>query len=164
MHTVDGEKIVKGKTPTVIREINRLCITRDPVSVGLFMVWTPRKGKCLKYGIELEEAISFCQKTIDYVSVKLSDESISYLEKAMGKENVDKELLFRIGRHIRRYQMFNSNDPCDVCAYYTDWKDFCSEWCDYCGYSRKEARSLLHNKKGEFMILPARKGIIRFAI
>lgn len=39
-----------------------------------------------------------------------------------------------------------------ICAWYEDWEDFCSDWCDYIGYSRTEARAKLHGGVGEFKI------------
>lgn len=52
----------------------------------------------------------------------------------------------------------------EICAWYSDWEDFCSYWCDICGYSRTEARKLYHGGIGEFMKLPEGNGIVRFAI
>ena len=52
----------------------------------------------------------------------------------------------------------------EICAWYSDWEDFCSDWCDICGYSRTEARKLYHGGIGEFMKLPEGNGIVRFAI
>ncbi len=50
-----------------------------------------------------------------------------------------------------------------ICAYYSDWKDFCSDWCDNIGYTKTQARELLNNKyqKGEFVKLNTGE-IIRF--
>lgn len=43
-------------------------------------------------------------------------------------------------------------------------KNFCSDWCDICGYSRTEARKIYHGGIGEFMKLPEGNGIVRFTI
>lgn len=50
-------------------------------------------------------------------------------------------------RHCNRYEI----RP-DICAWYDDWEDFCSDWCDYIGYTKTEARKLLHSDTGEFCI------------
>ena len=72
---------------------------------------------------------------------------------------VTDELEHKINKHARRYKI----EP-KICAWYYDWEDFCSDWCDDCGYTRTQARKLLHGGIGEFMILPNRNGIIRFVI
>ncbi len=65
----------------------------------------------------------------------------------------------KIESHASRY-----NIKPEICAWYLDWKDFCSDWCDNCGYTRTEARKIYHGGIGEFMKLPEGKGIIRFVI
>lgn len=42
-------------------------------------------------------------------------------------------------------------------------EDFFSDWCSI-GYSRTEARKLMHGGHGEFMKLPDGLGYIRFVI
>jgi len=69
------------------------------------------------------------------------------------------EIEKKIDRHAKRYHL----EP-KICAWYRDWEDFCYDWCTVCGYTRTEARKILHGGKGEFMILPERKGIIRFIL
>lgn len=83
------------------------------------------------------------EKSKEYLSqyVKLTDE----LEK-------------KIVRHMERY------NAGEICAWYEDWEDFCSDWCDGIGYTRTEARNKLHGGIGEFMILPDGNGIIRFDV
>lgn len=84
------------------------------------------------------------QKTKEYLSQYIKfDETI---EKA-------------INNHKKRY-----SECGEVCAWYADWEDFCSDWCDECGYTRTQARELLHGGKGEFMELPNCNGIIRFVL
>lgn len=74
--------------------------------------------------------------------------------------NVNKVLEGKIDRHIKRYGLSG-----DVCAYYSDWEDLCSDWCSApLYYTRTEVRNLLHNSSGEFMVLPNELGIIRFVI
>lgn len=70
---------------------------------------------------------------------------------------VDKEVMDALEKHYKRYPEYS-----EVCAWYRDWEDFCSDWCDEIGYTRTQARKLLHGGKGEFMILPKEKGIVRF--
>ena len=43
----------------------------------------------------------------------------------------------KIEAHAARYHI-----KAEICAWYSDWEDFCSDWCDICGYSRTEARKL----------------------
>lgn len=39
-----------------------------------------------------------------------------------------------------------------ICAWYDDLEDFFSDWCsENIGYTRTEARKLLHGGKGEFI-------------
>lgn len=41
-----------------------------------------------------------------------------------------------------------------ICAYYDDWQDFCSDWCDNIGLTKTEARELLYGAyrdKSEFL-------------
>lgn len=52
----------------------------------------------------------------------------------------------KIEAHAARYHI-----KAEICAWYSDWEDFCSDWCDICGYSRTEARKLYHGGIGEFM-------------
>lgn len=86
----------------------------------------------------------------------MDDDSKEYLKMYI---KLTDKLIRKIENHINRYNTSNS-----ICAYYSDWKDFCSDWCDGIGYTRTEARQLLHNGTGEFMILPNDLGIIRFNI
>lgn len=65
----------------------------------------------------------------------------------------------KIEDHAARYHI-----KAEICTWYSDWEDFCSDWCDICGYSRTEARKLYHGGIGEFMKLPEGNGIVRFAI
>lgn len=37
----------------------------------------------------------------------------------------------KIEAHAARYHI-----KAEICAWYSDWEDFCSDWCDICGYSR----------------------------
>lgn len=82
-----------------------------------------------------------------------------------GKEYLNKHIFItaaiekKIIAHAKRYNISG-----DICAYYYDWEDFCSDWCDGCGYSRSEARKIFHGGIGEFMKLPDNLGIIRFVL
>jgi len=51
----------------------------------------------------------------------------------------------RLIRHCNRYEVAPN-----ICAWYDDWEDFCSDWCDEIGYTRTEARERLNFGKGEF--------------
>lgn len=86
---------------------------------------------------------------------KSLEESIKYLEQHM---EITKEVLKSILRHCKRYNL----RP-DICAYYSDWEDFCSDWCDDLNYSRTEARRLYHGGKGEFVTFASGE-ILRFSM
>lgn len=86
--------------------------------------------------------------------LKLEDKN--YVENQLGRKLKEDEVK-KINRHQKRYDL-NS-----ICAYYYDWNDFCSDWCDDIGYTKKQARDLLHGGKGEFKIIEG-LGILRFEI
>lgn len=86
----------------------------------------------------------------------MDKESIDYLNEYI---NVTEEIKQKIEKHAKRYGIRS-----EICAWYSDWKDFCSDWCDYIGYTKTQARELLHGGIGEFMFLPNRMGIVRFVI
>lgn len=100
---------------------------------------------------ELERSI-FIKKRI-YLMDKKSEE---YLRQYIKLTDTIKQ---KIEAHAARYHI-----KAEICAWYSDWEDFCSDWCDICGYSRTEARRLYHGGIGEFMRLPEGNGIVRFAI
>lgn len=54
----------------------------------------------------------------------------------------------KIEAHAARYHI-----KAEICAWYSDWEEFCSDWCDIRGYSRTEARKLYHGGIGEFKML-----------
>ena len=83
-------------------------------------------------------------------------ENIEYLEEFI---KVDDSLKEKIDKHSKRYHIEGN-----ICAWYANWIDFCSDWCDQLGYTKTEARGILHGGIGEFMILPDKKGIIRFVV
>lgn len=87
---------------------------------------------------------------------KIMAESVEYLDKYI---KVTDAVKAKIIKHVRRYNI----NP-EICAWYADWNDFCSDWCDGCGYTRTEARVIRHGGHGEFMDLPHKKGIVRFVI
>lgn len=86
----------------------------------------------------------------------LKQDSIDYVEKYIGRK-LTKEELKKIESHCKRYNTLR------ICAWYADWNDFCSDWCDNIGYSKKEARELLHGGRGEFKTINS-IGILRFDI
>lgn len=90
-----------------------------------------------------------------YIAYPLSENSKKYLSQYI--ELSDKTVL-AIGKHAMRYALHT-----DICAYYKDMEDFFSDWCSI-GYSRTEARKLMHGGHGEFMKLPDGLGYIRFVI
>lgn len=86
----------------------------------------------------------------------MDEKSIEYLSGYIKLTDIIKE---KIVKHASRY-----NIKAHICAWYADWEDFCSDWCDECGYTRTEARAIFHGGKGEFMVLPDCNGIVRFEI
>lgn len=86
----------------------------------------------------------------------MNKSSIEYLSKHIKLTDTIKQ---KIEAHAKRY-----NIKAEICAWYLDWEDFCSDWCDGCGYTRTEARKLYHGGIGEFMNLPNENGIVRFVI
>lgn len=86
----------------------------------------------------------------------MDKKSEEYLSQYIKLTNKIKQ---KIESHANRY-----NIRVEICAWYSGWEDFCSDWCDGCGYTRTEARKLYHGGIGEFMNLPNGNGIIRFVI
>lgn len=86
----------------------------------------------------------------------MDQKSINYLS---GYITVTDDIKKKIEKHAARY-----NIAPVICAWYSDWEDFCSDWCDGLGYTRTEARKILHGGRGEFMKLPKNLGIVRFAL
>jgi hypothetical protein len=86
----------------------------------------------------------------------MDEKSRKYLEQYM---KIDETTEKKINNHIKRYSL-NGH----ICAYYSDYEDFCSDWCDDIGYTRTQARKLLHGGIGEFMYIPNSTAIIRFEI
>ena len=112
-------------------------------------------GHCLLAGTCLAFAKSFAHNFTRYIAYPLSENSKKYLSQYI--ELSDKTVL-AIGKHAMRYALHT-----DICAYYKDMEDFFSDWCSI-GYSRTEARKLMHGGHGEFMKLPDGLGYIRFVI
>lgn len=86
----------------------------------------------------------------------MNKEGREYLSKYI---KITEKIEKAINKHTKRYSLDG-----DICAWYANWEDFCSDWCDDCGYTRTEARKLLHGGQGEFLILPDNNGIIRYTI
>ena len=86
----------------------------------------------------------------------MDPKSVKYLS---GFITVTDGLKEKIEKHARRYNI----NP-EICAWYSDWEDFCSDWCDNLGYTRTEARKILHGGIGEFMKFPKNLGIVRFVL
>lgn len=86
----------------------------------------------------------------------LKKESKEYIEEYLKRELTEKELA-AIEKHCKRYNLS------EVCAWYLDWEDFCSDWCDEIGYSRSQTRILLHRRNGEYKTIDTVE-ILRFVI
>ena len=100
-------------------------------------------------------AKEFARHFTKFIALPLSEDSRKYLSRYI---ELTDDILLAIGKHAMRYQI-----PCEICAHYTDMEDFFSDWCSI-GYSRTEARKLMHGGHGEFMKLPDGLGYIRFVI
>lgn len=72
--------------------------------------------------------------------------------------NIDETIERHIDKHTKRYGYDK------ICAWYSDMQDFYYDWCYCIGYTKTEARKLLHGGKGEFTTLPNNNGIVRFVI
>ena len=88
--------------------------------------------------------------------VIMDRDSIKYLSNYI---SLTEEIKNKIEKHAKGYGI-----KAEICAWYQDWEDFCSDWCDDIGYNRAEARRLLHGGIGEFMFLSDYLGIVRFVI
>lgn len=86
----------------------------------------------------------------------LKKECKAYIENNINRKLTDTEIK-KIETHMRRFNVE------EVCAWYSDWKDFCSDWCDGLEYTRKQARERLHGGIGEFQKIKT-LGIIRFTL
>ena len=87
----------------------------------------------------------------------LNEESKKYVENYIGRKLTSQELN-SIQKHCKKY------NTSSICAWYEDWEDFCSDWCsDDIGFTRSEARKLLHGGEGEFQKINT-IGILRFEI
>lgn len=80
--------------------------------------------------------------------------SLNYLSRYMEVTDAVKK---KITKHCKRYGLDE-----DICAWYEDFEDFFSDWCQI-GYTRTEARGLLHGHIGEFMTF-SNGNIIRFVV
>ena len=87
--------------------------------------------------------------------MNMSESSMKYLK---GYMNVIDEHISKIYKHCEKYNI----EP-EVCAYYSNWNDFCSDWCDDIGMTRTEAKEIYHGGKGEFLTFASGE-IIRFII
>ena len=88
---------------------------------------------------------------------KMMDVSIKYLEQYMDFDNDYEYYLWAINNHCTKYHLAPI-----VCAWYENLEDFFSDWCAI-GYTRTEARKILHCGKGEFQTFK-NGNIIRYSI
>lgn len=144
--------MLKNKRRKLECEINRLLIFDN--YDGRYSVYTPW-GHCLLAGTCLAFAKSFAYNFTRYIAYPLSENSKKYLSQYI---ELSDQTILAIGKHAMRYALHT-----DICAYYKDMEDFFSDWCSI-GYSRTEARKLMHGGHGEFMKLPDGLGYIRFVI
>lgn len=137
----------------LVCEINRLLIYDN--RNGKYSVYSPHRENCLLQDTCLDFAKTFARNFTKFVAYPLSESSKRYLSQYI---QITDDLTFIIGKHAMRYVLHG-----DICAYYRDMEDFFSDWCSI-GYTRTEARKLMHSGHGEFMKLPDNLGYIRFAI
>lgn len=137
----------------LVCEINRLLIYDN--RNGKYSVYSPHKEDCLLQSTCLDFAKIFSKNFTKYVALPVSERSKRYLSQYI---QIEDNITLAIGKHAMRYMLHG-----DICAYYKDMEDFFSDWCSI-GYTRTEARKLLHSGHGEFMKLPDNLGYIRFAI
>ena len=140
----------KGK---IVKEINRQLIrTKDSIH---FDIYAPRDKQVLAEQLSYKEAEDYCRKHTEYVAYPVSEKSKEYLSLYI---TLTEDLLLAIGKHAMRYVLKS-----DICAYYTDLEDFFSDWTGI-GYTKTEARALMHEGTGEFYKLPDNLGYVRFTI
>lgn len=142
--------MARGK---LVKELNRMLIrTKDGIH---FDVFAPRDKQLLAEHLSHDEAEEFCQKHTEYIAYPVSEKSRNYLSRYI---ILTENLLLSIGKHAMRYALRG-----DICAYYVDMEDFMSDWTGI-GYTRTEARALMHEGTGEFYKLPDGLGYVRFVI
>jgi len=84
-------------------------------------------------------------------------DSIKYLSNYI---SLTEDIKKKIEKHAKRYGI-----KAEICAWYQNLKDFYSDWCsENIGYTKTEAKRLLHGGIGEFMYLPNKLGIVRFVM
>ena len=86
----------------------------------------------------------------------INKESKDYIESNIGR-NLEEHEIKKIESHMKRFNLQ------EVCAWFSDWKDFCTDWCDDLEYTKTEARNRLHGGAGEFQIIKT-LGILRFTL
>ena len=143
---------MRGKRGKLICEMNQLLIYEK---AGKYSVYSPCNRNCLLQGTCIEMAKEFARHFTKFIALPLSEDSRKYLSRYI---ELTDDILLAIGKHAMRFQI-----PCEICAHYTDMEDFFSDWTAL-GYSRTEARKLMHGGIGEFMKLPAGAGYVRFAL
>ena len=82
----------------------------------------------------------------------IAEKSLEYLSRHI---SLTESVIKAAEKHAKRYGLHV------ICAYYKDMEDFFSDWTGI-GYTRTEARQILHGRKGEFLKLPNNLGYVRF--
>lgn len=142
---------------TAIRELNTGIINFEYPEEGAcstegeIVTYLNRLKEFEKIGLEPDEIIEFFELTIDNF---FYEDSLNYLGKYI---KVTPEIKFYIYNHCKNQKMTNVN----ICAWYEDITDFINDW-DKVGYNIEECFEFLTNHPSEFLILPRKKGIIRF--
>ena len=145
-----GKNMSRGKK---VKELNRMVIrTKNDV---FFDIYSPCDKKLLAKNLSRDDAENFCLNHTEYIAYPVSEQSRKYLSQYL---LLTDKILLAIGKHAMRYALHS-----DICAYYYNLEDFFSDWTGI-GYTRTEARAMLHGKKGEFFKLPDNLGYVRFAI
>ena len=128
---------MRGKRGKLICEMNQLLIYEKSEK---YSVYSPCNRNCLLQGTCLEMAKEFARHFTKFIALPLSEDSRKYLSRYI---ELTDDILLSIGKHAMRFQI-----PCEICAHYTDMEDFFSDWTAL-GYSRTEARKLMHGGIGD---------------
>lgn len=135
---------------TAIRELNN----------GTVQFHYPNDNGCTTEG----EIIILLKRLAKFEAINVEPDEIleHYLSQIYDylrfyKVEVTKDVKDSIKKHIQTYHVTPK-----VCAWYINDIDFYSEWHRTLGYTIEEATKILTSHTGEFLFLPADKGIIRF--
>jgi len=114
---------------------------------------------CVKVTIYIyigNELINSYSYNIEQEVETMKKETIDFLSQYIV---VDNETVKAIKGHLLKY---NLNEE-DIITYYPNMKDLFFNF-EQMGYTEEETKKIIYNGKGEFKVLPNKKGIIRILI